>query len=152
MGWFAAVHGSFNLTSSNGLFLWSRTMSFANCAVIQPPADLQPLCPDAQPGRLAQPDPAKRLQPRWYLWDHRTWQWRSQPSGFVPDTAAFTPANNARGLRFAIDAITAQPSSYLRVVAYETVEPFIHTNDLRFPTFQPRTARGLNEGESRYAI
>ncbi len=61
MGWFAAVHGSVNLTNSNGMFLWSRTMSFANCAVIQPPADLQALCPSAQPGHLAQPDPARRL-------------------------------------------------------------------------------------------
>ena len=53
MGWFAAVHGIFNLTNSNGLFLWSRTMSFANCAVIKPPPDLQALCPTAQPGPLA---------------------------------------------------------------------------------------------------
>lgn len=152
LGWFAAVHGTFNLTNSNGLFLWSRTMSFANCAVIKPPADLQALCPDAQPGHLAQPDPAKRLQPKWYLWNHRTWQWQHQQSGFVPDTAAFTPANNDRALRFAIDAITAQPSAYLGVVAGETVEPFAKTNNLRFPTVQPRSALGLNKGEYRYAI
>jgi hypothetical protein len=152
MGWFAAVHGSYNLTNSNGLFLWSRTMSFANCAVIQPPADLRPLCPNAQPGRLAQPDPAKRLQPKWYLWNHRTWQWRHLQSGFVPDTAAFIPANNDRALRFAVDAITAQPSAYLGVVAGETVEPFLHTNNLRFPAFQPKTNLGLNKAEYRYAI
>ena len=152
MGWFAAVHGSFNLTNSNGLFLWSRTMSFANCAVIQPPADLRPLCPDEQPGRLARPDPAKRLQPRWYLWDHRTWQWQHERSGFVPDNAAFTPANNSRALRFAIDAITAQPAAYLRVVVGETVEPFIHTNNLRFPAYQPKSALTLSSAEYRYAI
>ena len=142
MGWFAAVHGSVNLTNSNGLFLWSRTMSFANCAVIQPPADLRPLCPNAQPGRLAQPDPAKRLQPKRYLWNHRTWQWRHLHSGFVPDTAAFTPANNDRALRFAIDAITAQPLAYLGVVGGETVKPFLQTNNLRFPAFQPQSSRG----------
>jgi len=152
MSWFAAVHGSFNMTNSNGLFLWSRTMSFADCAVIQPPADLQPLCPNAQPGRLAQPDPAKRLQPKWYLWNHRAWQWRDQPAGFVPDTFAFTPHRNDRALRFAIDAITAQPAAYLGVLAGELVEPLIHTNDLRFPAFQPQTALGLNTAESRYAI
>jgi hypothetical protein len=152
MSWFAAAHGSFNLTNSNGLFLWSRTMSFANCAVIKPPADLRALCPNAQPGQLAQPDPARRLQPRWYLWNHRTWQWRHQPSGFVPDTAAFTPANNDRALRFGIDAIAAQPLAYLHVVADETVEPFIHTDNLRFPAFQPQSALGLNNAEYRYAI
>ena len=105
LGWFAAVHGSFNLTNSNGMFLWSRTMSFANCAVIQPPADLQALCPSAQPGHLAQPDPSRRPPPKRYLWNHRTWQWRHEHSGFVPDTAAFTQANNARALHFAITAI-----------------------------------------------
>jgi hypothetical protein len=152
MSWFAAVHGSFNLTNSNGLFLWSRTMSFANCAVIKPPADLQPLCPNAQPGYLAEPDPAKRLQPKWYLWNHRTWQWRHLHSGIVPDTAAFTPANNDRALRFAIDAITAQPAAYLGVVADETVAPFIHTNNLRFPAVQPRSDLGLNKADYRYAI
>ena len=152
LGWFAAAHGTLNLTSSNGLFLWSRTMSFADCAVIKPPADLQALCPNSQPGHLAQPDPAERLQPKRYLWNHRTWQWRHQHSGFVPDTAAFTPANNDRALRFALDAIAAQPTAYLGVVAYETVEPFIHTNNLRFPAIQPRSSLGLDKADYRYAI
>jgi len=152
MSWFAAVHGSFNLSNSNGLFLWSRTMSFANCAVIKPPADLRALCPDAQPGHLAQADPAKRLQPKRYLWNHGAWQWRHRNSGFVPDTAAFTPANNGRALRFAIGAITAQPLAYLGVVAGEAVKPFLQTNNLRFPAVQPHSAGGLNNAEYRYAI
>ena len=29
MSWFAAAHGPVNMTDSNGMFLWSRTMSFA---------------------------------------------------------------------------------------------------------------------------
>jgi hypothetical protein len=151
MGWFAAVHGPFNLSSSNGMFLWSRTMSFANCAVIGPPVDLRALCPSAQPGHLAQPDPARRPAPKRYLWNHRTWQWRHEPSGFVPDTAAFTPANNDRALRFAIAAITAQPFGYLGVVASESVEPFIATNNLRFPTVQPHSS-GLSKMNRRYAV
>jgi hypothetical protein len=152
MGWFAAVHGSFNLTNSNGLFLWSRTMSFANCAVINPPSDLRALCPAAQPGRLAQADPALRRQPKRYLWDHRAWQWRGEPSGFVPDTAAFTQANNDRALRFAILAIKAQPVSYLGAVAREIEKPFItSTNSLRFPTVQPR-GLGLVKANQRYAF
>ena len=152
MSWFAAVHGSFNLTNSNGMFLWSRTMSFANCAVIKPPADLRALCPDAQPGRLAQPDPSQRLPPKCYLWNHRTWQWRHEPSGFVPDTAAFTQANNGRALRFAIMAIEAQPFSYIGVVATESAEPFVTTtNNLRFPAVQPRSS-GLVKANQRYAV
>jgi hypothetical protein len=150
LGWFAAVHGAVNLTNSNGMFLWSRTMSFANCAVIRPPADLQALCPSAQPGHLAQPDPAKRLKPKRYLWNHRTWQWREH-SGFVPDTSAFTPANNARALHFAITAIAAQPFGYIGVVARESAEPFSVTNNLRFPTVQPRSA-GQSRANQRYAV
>ena len=34
---FHAQHGQFNLTRSDGIFLWSRTTSFANCAIIRPP-------------------------------------------------------------------------------------------------------------------
>jgi len=63
LAWFASAYGSFNLTNSNGLFLWTRTMSFANCAVIKPPADLQALCPDRQPGYLDHPAPAAETLP-----------------------------------------------------------------------------------------
>jgi hypothetical protein len=151
MGWFAAVHGSFNLTNSNGLFLWSRTMSFANCAVINPPSDLRALCPAAQPGRLAQADPALRRQPKYYLWNHGAWQWRGEPSGFVPDTAAFTQANNDRALRFAILAIKAQPVSYLGAVAREIEKPFITTNNVQFPVWVAHN-RGLYRATQPYAF
>jgi hypothetical protein len=156
MSWFGAAHGSFNLTNSNGLFLWSRTMSFANCAVIRPPADLRALCPGAQPGRLAQPDPSRRLTPRYYLWNHRTWLWRNAPPGFVPDTAAFTQANNGRALRFAIMAIEAQPFSYVGVVATASAKPFVTTrNNLRFPAVQPHSSglvSGLVKANQRYEV
>jgi len=152
VGWFAAAHGSANLTNSNGLFLWSRTMSFADCAVIRPPADLRALCPDAQPGHLAQPAPSRRPQPKFYLWNHNAWQWRDEPSGFVPDTAAFTQANNDRALRFAIMAIEAQPFSYIGAVTAEIAKPFVTTaNTLRFPTVQ-RHSLGLVEANQRYAV
>jgi hypothetical protein len=36
---FDSTYGQLDITDSTGLFLWSRTMSFANCAVIKPPAD-----------------------------------------------------------------------------------------------------------------
>ena len=42
---FFSEYGQLNITNSSGLFLWSRTMLFANCAIIKPPADLRPLCP-----------------------------------------------------------------------------------------------------------
>ena len=152
MSWFAAVHGTFNVTNSNGLFLWSRTMSFANCSVIKPPAALQALCPTAQPGPLARADPALRRQPKRYLWNHRTWAWKGTTSGFVPDSAAFTQANNTRALRFAIKAIEAQPLAYIGTVGSESLKPFLKTDDtLRFPAV-PTSSSGLAPPDLRYAI
>ena len=152
MGWFDSVHGSFNMTNSNGLFLWTRTMSFANCAVIQPPRDLQALCPQAQPGRLSQPVASKRLQPKNYLWNRSSWQWKPRSHQFVPDTAAFTNANNSRALRFALDAIKAQPFAYASVVLKESMQPFTTvTHSLRFPGMTQRVVFPPPPGDMAYA-
>ncbi|MCW2939851.1 MAG: hypothetical protein JWN00_2836, partial [Actinomycetia bacterium] len=35
--WFHAARGTYSLTTSEGLFLWGRTASFANCAKMKPP-------------------------------------------------------------------------------------------------------------------
>ena len=153
MGWFSAVHGTFNMSNSNGLFLWSRTMSFANCSVIKPPPDLQALCPTAQPGPLAKANPALRRQPKRYLWNHRIWAWQGTHSGFVPDTAAFTQANNERALRFAILAIKAQPVAYAQAIGAEFVTPFAHTdNTLRFPVVPPSSSTLTPAYNLQYAI
>ena len=78
---FFADYGQLNITNSTGMFLWSRTMSFANCAIIKPPADLVPLCPQNQPHPTA-PAPPWSLSalldertPADYLWDPGAW-WR----------------------------------------------------------------------------
>jgi hypothetical protein len=149
MSWFAAVYGSFNLTNSNGLFLWSRTMSFADCATIKPPADLLALCPNRQPGAPA----AGRLLPKQYLWNHSAWQWKSPavPAGIVPDTAAFTPANNARALRFAVKAIEAQPIGYAGAVARDVAIPFLSADMFAFPGTQPALS-SLGASNRRYAL
>jgi hypothetical protein len=150
LAWFASAYGSFNLTNSNGLFLWTRTMSFANCAVIKPPADLQALCPNRQPGRLAQPVAALRPLPKRYLWDHQAWQWQPPTAGLVPDTAAFTKANNDRALHFAILAITAQPVAYLHVVASDTLHAFGSDRQLSFPATP--VSFGLGKANGAYAL
>jgi len=149
MLWFNSTYGSFNLTNSAGLFLWSRTMSFANCAVIKPPPDLRALCPTAQPGALSQPVAAKRARPSTYLWDHDAWQWQPPSSDLVPDVAAFNQANNSRALRFAIRAIVAQPLPYAAIVVKGTVGPFVHTNAFRFPV--PPETGGMGAMNARYA-
>ena len=133
ISWFSAVNGSFNLTDSNGLFLWSRTMSFANCAVIKPPADLRALCPEQQPITRAHPGRTERLQPKRYLWDHRAWLWRPPTTGLVPDVSAFTAANNSRALRFAVRAIAAQPLAYAHTVPGDALKPFTKPIGFLFP-------------------
>ena len=134
MSWFAVANGSFNLTNSNGLFLWSRTMSFANCAVIKPPPDLRALCPEVQPHSVAQPPGAPRLAPTKYLWDHRAWQWQHPAADSVPDAKPFTAANNSRALQFALRAIEAQPLAYAQAVSADTLKPFVHGINFLFPT------------------
>ncbi|WP_174876171.1 hypothetical protein [Acrocarpospora corrugata] len=56
--WFNAVHGSFGMGGSN-VWMWSRTMTFADCRVMDPRPELAVLCPEAGP-RLAAPA---------YIWD-----------------------------------------------------------------------------------
>ena len=152
MSWFAAVYGSFNLTNSNGLFLWSRTMSFANCAIIKPPPDLVALCPDRQPGALAQPVASRRLLPKQYLWDHQTWMWKSPQAGIVPDTAAFTAANNQRALRFAVRAIEAQPLGYAKSVAHDVSKPFKSVDIFPFPGPAQPSLSTLGPANRVYAL
>jgi hypothetical protein len=125
---FHAEYGAFNLTQSDGLFLWSRTTSFANCAIIKPPADLRPLCPALEKsvtvppprnwsisGLLSEPAPAT------YLWAHDVW-WRTDADPGI------NAANNKLGERFAIRAIEAQPLDYLRVVGRDTLLTFLATD------------------------
>ena len=157
MAWFASANGSFDITQSSGLFLWSRTMSFANCSIIKPPADLRALCPDRQPGVLAQPVAALREAPKRYLWDHdgaktgAGWQWKAPQQGIVPDTGAFTAANNARAMRFAVRAITAQPLAYAGVVGREALSAFTQPSQFVFPAASQPTS-GLYGVNQKYAL
>lgn len=151
VAWFAAASGSVGLTSSDGLFLWSRTMSFANCATIRPPPDLTALCPGRQPGALGPLAALGRLLPRQYLWNHNAWQWQPPSTGLVPDTAAFTPANNARARDFAIRAIEAQPLAYVRVIAADASRAFTSSDQLHFPGTQPAPVY-LTAANRRYML
>jgi hypothetical protein len=127
MGLFAAKYGNFALTNSDGMFLWSRTVSFANCSVIQPPAGLRALCPDRLPGppRPAPPWSVPALlgspTPAAYLWSPGVW-WRHDAH------PGFNAANNGLALHFALDAIRAQPVSYARTVASGVMLTFLATD------------------------
>jgi hypothetical protein len=125
---FHATYGTYNLTTSDGIFLWSRTTSFANCAVIKPAPQLRPLCPDRAQG-IAVPAPAAwsvphllaAPTPSTYLWSAGAW-WRHDARPGI------NRANNRLGQQFAVAAITAQPLDYLRVVGRDALLTFAATD------------------------
>jgi hypothetical protein len=100
--WFHHWSGSYGLTRSEGFYLWGRVSSFADCAVIRPPADEAAICPSGAP--------AHRSPPGDYVW-HAP-QVRDMPGGPV------SAASNQLLEDFAIRAVEAQPLGYARSVAY----------------------------------
>lgn len=100
LGWYDKVHGRVGFTSASGVFLWSRTMTFANCKIIDPPADERPLCPDKPLGQ--------RQAASLWIWQKHT------PLDKM--NGKFTPATNALAENFARRAILAQPLGYARAV------------------------------------
>ena len=103
--WFDLHEHQFSLTRSDGVFLWSRTMSFANCAVIRPPASEQTLCP---PSGTQGPRIASSL----YIWSGASPLLR-MPGG------RFSARTNALALDFALRAIAAQPGGYATAVGHD---------------------------------
>jgi hypothetical protein len=105
--WFNLHEHRFSLTRSEGVYLWSRTMSFANCAVIKPPADERPLCPPA----------GTRMAASWYIWDPNSPLW-PMPGG------RWSARTNALALNFALRAVEAQPAGYLTAVGHDVALSF----------------------------
>ncbi|MBO0806607.1 MAG: hypothetical protein J2P25_26445, partial [Nocardiopsaceae bacterium] len=96
--WFHATWDTYAMTNSDGIFLYGRTAAFADCRVIQPPANERDLCPSGPPAsRRPSPD---------YIW-------HVKPLGPMANYRKFTPATNARAGDFARRAILAQPGAYL---------------------------------------
>lgn len=115
MALFYATWGEFNITNSNGFFLWSRTTTFANCKVIKPPADLIPLCPDK--AHLEGPN----RSPAAYLWAPDSWFRHNRHPGI-------NATNNSLAMRFAVAAIEAQPLGYLKVSSKDVLAIFLATD------------------------
>ena len=109
--WFEQSNGAFALTSSTGVFLYSRVSTFAECSVIKPPADERWLCIPTTP--------ARRLDPNFYAWGAKSPINLRPPGGWAFDSRANSLATN-----FAIRAIKAQPASYLAAVWLSTTENF----------------------------
>ena len=100
--WFSVHEHQFSLTRSDGVYLWSRTMSFANCAVIKPPAGERVLCPP----------PGSRMASSLYIWSGESPLLRL-PGG------RFSARTNRLALHFALRAIAAQPGDYAAAVGHD---------------------------------
>jgi Dolichyl-phosphate-mannose-protein mannosyltransferase len=100
--WFSIHRHQFSLTRSDGVYLWSRTMSFADCAVIRPPTAERPLCPP----------PGPRIAASLYIWN------ANSPVLAMP-TGRFSARTNHLALHFALRAIAAQPGDYAAAVGHD---------------------------------
>jgi len=100
--WFSVHERQFSLTRSDGVYLWSRTMSFANCAVIKPPPGDLALCPP----------PGPRMASSLYIWAGNSPLLRL-PGG------RFSAQANRLALHFALRAIAAQPGDYAAAVGHD---------------------------------
>jgi hypothetical protein len=106
---FYAEHGQFAMTDSTGVFLYSRVMSFADCAKMKVPANELSLCTTVPPD--------KRPIAQAYIWTSES------PLDRFPPTK-FSPVPNQLAENFAIRAIKAQPADYAKVVAKDTLRVF----------------------------
>ena len=111
--WFYNSYGEVAFTNSDGIYLWSRTMTFANCAVIKPPPDEVGLCP-------RQPVP-QRPSASTFIWEGNS------PLANVPGKR-FSVSKNALAKDFALRAIAAQPGSYIGDVLHDVSLTFYWNN------------------------
>ena len=98
--WSHSWNGQYALTRSEGFYLWGRVSSFAECSVINPPANELAICPSGSP--------ASRTPPGDYVW-HAP-QVHDIPGGPV------SVANDRLLRDFAIRAVEAQPFGYAGAV------------------------------------
>jgi hypothetical protein len=109
--WFHARTGHWNMTMSDGFYLWGRVSSFADCAVIKPTGAQAVVCP-------AQPI-ADRTPPGNYIWH--------APEVHQDLTSTGGPvsyANNNLLTDFAIHAVEAQPLAYAKTVVKDVLLSF----------------------------
>jgi hypothetical protein len=108
-GIFDLEHGQFAMSDATGVFLYGRTMTFAECSKMHLPADELALCTTVPPD--------KRPIAQAYIWAAETPLDRFPPS-------KFSPVPNQLAEKFATRAIEAQPLDYARAVFDDTWRVF----------------------------
>jgi hypothetical protein len=106
--WYASWHGSPALNGGSGVWLWARTMPFADCELLRPPVHEAVLCP-------AQPVHQRPSSPH-FIWSD--WSPLRQVPGHPIATHAdlFHPRLDGPAGDLARRAILNQPLGYLRTV------------------------------------
>jgi 4-amino-4-deoxy-L-arabinose transferase-like glycosyltransferase len=113
-GWFDLEHGQFGMSDATGVFLYSRVMTFADCAKMHIP--LTP--PDNSELSLCSTvPPAQRPIAQAYIWTSPSPLDRFPPS-------KFSQVPNQLAEKFAIRAIEAQPLDYAKAVFRDTWRVF----------------------------
>jgi hypothetical protein len=107
--WFSATHHRIGLIGANGVFLYARTMAFADCSVMKPSPDLAVLC-DPRP-------PSARPPSQEYVWA------TDAPLVKLPGITFLASTDRLAG-EFAALAIRSQPADYLASVADELTRSF----------------------------
>ena len=108
-GWYEAAHGEFTMTESTGVFLYSRTMTFADCSRMSLTPAVRQLC-------VSTPA-SQRPNAQDYIWDSIS------PLQHL-STPEFSPTTDKLAEQFAFAAIEAQPLDYARAVWDDTVRSF----------------------------
>lgn len=108
--WFDRAYGTFAETSSTGAFLYGRVSTFADCAIIRPPADERWLC-------LSLPASKRVQSPDYYVWG------ANSPIKHGPGPE-FGNTVNRLATDFDRRAILAQPLDYLKAVLYSAFLSF----------------------------
>lgn len=107
--WYRSEYGSFGTSGSTGIFLYSRTVPFADCAKMNPPDRLTVLCPTVPI--------EQRETSSYYIWH------ADSPLGRVPG-GTFEPAKEGLAMDFALRAIRAQPGDYAHAVLSDFLRTF----------------------------
>jgi hypothetical protein len=130
--WFEKTYGTFQLTTSTGMFLYGRVSSFADCAIIKPPVSERWLCLNVPVN--------DRMPATYYVWSS------DSPMQHGPGQE-FDIAVNRLATDFDKRAILAQPFSYLEAVLYSAAQSFWPTSSTQaqylFPDRQPQSLKDL---------
>lgn len=109
-GWFYATYQRVGIIGANGVFLYARTMSFADCDRMAAPPDLRVLC---------DPRPAEERPPsQEYVWA------KDAPIVQLPGIT-FTKETDDLAMRFALLAIRTQPLDYAGALLTELGRSFV---------------------------